>query len=962
VITPPENVRRHFLPWAGPLLPQAAAWLAGEWRGAGPLELGDTLVVVPTRQAGRRLREALAAHAAARGQAAFPPRVTTPEGLLALEPIAEAASRLESLLAWAEVLRTAELEEFREVFPLDPPERSFAWARRLARQFGRLQATLAEAGLRMRDVARVTGDFGERVRWEQLGALEARYDARLSALGRRDARAAEFAAIERLAPPAGIARVVLLAAPDPLPQALGALAALARRVRVDVVVYAPAEEAAAFDGWGRPLAEAWTGRELALPDVKTHVRLCADPAAQAERVARLARAYAEPEGVLGVGIADAELLPLVESEFARANLAAFNPEGRRRAGETFHQLVSALAMLAREESFAAVAALARCPDFLEYLRGRLGGRFSAAGFLAALDALHARHLPPTLAEARRHAAESELAAPLHLVAEVRAMVREGEFPENAAAALREIFARRRLDPARSHEERLAEAAEAWADAMREIANVRGSFPGLGAEEGWELALEIFAEGVRYEDKPAGALELSGWLELLWEDAPHLVVAGVNDGRVPDAVMGDAFLPESLRERLGLKTNAARFARDAYILQAIAAWRGGAGGKAGGNACAAGARLDLLVGRASAAGEPLRPSRLLLRCADEELPARVELLFRAVEPERAAPPWRRAWKLAPRRVQPPGRVAVTGLRRWLECPLRFYFSRVLKMEAVDPEKLELDRFDFGTLCHAALEAMGRDEAARASIDEAMLKDFLIGRVEAEARRRFGAELTLPLMVQLESARQRLARAAAVQARTRAEGWVIEEVERPFEIDAGGLIVSGKIDRIDRHEGTGARRVLDYKTSDKPVEPAEAHLRAARRTGETAAEFARVELEGKPRVWKDLQLPLYLRALAAGGAAMECGYFNLPKAVGETGIQIWENYTRELDAAAWRCALGVAAAIRAGEFWPPAEWTGREAERDDFAALFLRGAAESVEWSDAGGSPARGEEAGGTPALR
>jgi ATP-dependent helicase/nuclease subunit B len=40
-----------------------------------------------------------------------------------------------------------------------------------------------------------------------------------------------------------------------------------------------------------------------------------------------------------------------------------------------------------------------------------------------------------------------------------------------------------------------------------------------------------------------------------------VVAGLNDGLVPDAVVGDAFLPESLRERLGLKTNAARLARD-----------------------------------------------------------------------------------------------------------------------------------------------------------------------------------------------------------------------------------------------------------------------------------------------------------------------------------------------------------------------------------------------------------------
>ncbi|HVU26073.1 MAG TPA: PD-(D/E)XK nuclease family protein [Opitutus sp.] len=950
MVAPPENVRRHFLPWDSPLLPQAVAWLAGAWQGAGPLDLGDTLVVVPTRQSGRRLREALAEHAAKHGQAAFPPRVTTPEGLLTLEPPAGAASRLEALVAWTEVLRAADLDEFRELFPVDPPERSFAWARRLARQLLRLQATLAEAGLRLGGVAAAGGDFVEAERWEQLGELEARYDARLASAGRRDPRAAEFAAIKQLAPPAGIARVVMLAAPDPLPQALAALAALARRVPVEVIVYAPPGEADAFDGWGRPRVDAWATRALALPDWAAQVHVCADPAAQAQRVAALARAYREPEGVLGIGVADAEILPLLEAEFAHNGHAAFNPEGRPRAGEAFHQLLAALAALAREDSFATVAALARCPDLLEHLRGRLGTRFSAARFLAELDALHQRSLPPTLGEARRQAAETGLAPALAVIDDLRARVRGGGFPGNAAAVLREIFAHRRLDPAQPHEARLADAAETWAESMRGVAALQREFRGLDAAEGWDLALELFAESVRYEDKPAGAVELSGWLELLWEDAPHLVVAGVNDGRVPDAIVGDAFLPESLRERLGLKTNAARLARDAYILQAIAAARAGRERAA----------LDLLVGRTSAAGEPLRPSRLLLRCADAELPARVGLLFRAVAEAGAAPAWRRAWTLRPRRAAPPARVAVTGLRRWLECPLRFYFSRVLKMEAVDAEKTELDRFDFGTLCHAALEAMGRDDAARASTDAAMLRDFLVARVEAEARRRFGAELTLPLLVQLESARQRLTHAAAVQAEARADGWVIEDVERPFEIDVGGLAVRGKIDRIDRH-ADGRVRVLDYKTSDRPVEPADAHVRAARRGGETAPEFARCELDGKPRVWTDLQLPLYVRALAATGidagrsagpGPVECGYFNLPKAVGETGIRVWTDYTRELDAAAWRCALGVAAAIRAGEFWPPAEWKGREAERDDFAALFHRGAAASVEWEPtmAGTTPA------------
>jgi ATP-dependent helicase/nuclease subunit B len=199
----------------------------------------------------------------------------------------------------------------------------------------------------------------------------------------------------------------------------------------------------------------------------------------------------------------------------------------------------------------------------------------------------------------------------------------------------------------------------------------------------------------------------------------------------------------------------------------------------------------------------------------------------------------------------------------------------------------------------------------------------------------------LLVQLESARQRLGRLAEVQAEVRAAGWLIEEVERPFQLDVAGLTVSGKIDRIERHETTGVRRVIDYKTSDRAVEPWEAHLRPARRE-EMAPDFARVDLDGREHVWTDLQLPLYLRAVAAPGALVDCAYFNLPKAVSETRLSPWIGYTPALAESAWRCAEGVAEAIRAGRFWPPNETI--RPERDDFAALFHNGVADSVAWED------------------
>jgi ATP-dependent helicase/nuclease subunit B len=918
------KARLHLLPWDRPLLGQAVAWLAADWVGAGPLDLSHLLVVVPTRQSGRRLREALAAHAGARGQAVFSPRVVLPETLatLSASPVG-VATRLASQLAWIRVLRRVPLVEFRAVFPVDPPVRDFAWARRLADQLLHLQSTLAEVGLQIGGVASQAGpDFPEAERWQQLADLEQRYVAVLAGQQLRDAQAAklDFALQPILTP--GIKKIIMLGTPDPLPLASRIIALLAEQLPVEIGVFGPADESvtALFDEWGRPRVEVWTQRELGGADFEQRVRLCLDPVAQAGQLVALAQRYVISDGGLALGIADAEILAPLAHGLSCAGLSAFNPEGRLRRQDGLYALLSLLAEFARSDAFATSAALLRCPALLDWLAAQSGAGFSSATLLREWDALQAEHLPPTLAAARSYVKKSSLAAEaLAKLAGLQLELQQGVFPQNCLQLLEKLFAVRAVQPA----EPLVASAAAWVELAGEVDGALKIFPDLTPAESWEFALAQFAESVGFTEKLAGALELNGWLELLWEDAPHLVVAGLNDGRVPDVITGDAFLPEVLRERLGLKTNGRRFARDAYLLAALGAARATAG------------RLEILLGKVSLAGDPLRPSRLLLRCADADLPARIEFLFDKVVATQASLPWTRAWPLQPTVAPPLKKISVTAFRDYLQCPFRFYLRRVRRMAALDLEKAELDARDFGNLMHEALRVWGDDEKLRTCGEESVLREALLSTLEGKIRAHYGRELTLPLVIQFESARQRLRQAAAVQAAEFAAGWRIEAVEQPFNLSMSGLMVGGKIDRLDRHID-GRVRVLDYKTSDTPVTPAQAHWGPV---NATSPEWARLSINGKERAWLDLQLPLYRLNLApAFGPAVACGYFNLPKGVGATAISVWTDYTPDVQRSAEACARHIVAAVAAGEYWPPAELKAG-ADRD-WGKLFHQGTAASV----------------------
>ena len=145
----------------------------------------------------------------------------------------------------------------------------------------------------------------------------------------------------------------------------------------------------------------------------------------------------------------------------------------------------------------------------------------------------------------------------------------------------------------------------------------------------------------------------------------------------------------IRDRLGLRSNEDRFARDAWLLELLIRSRGDDG------------QVDFFVGRQRHNGDPLKPSRLLFRCPDSQLAERVEHLFNDLTPGEQPSAWTAAWQLKTGSTKRVEHLSPTSIRAYLACPYRFYLRHVQGMESQDFELREQDARGFGSLVHLSL---------------------------------------------------------------------------------------------------------------------------------------------------------------------------------------------------------------------------------------------------------------------
>ncbi len=369
---------------------------------------------------------------------------------------------------------------------------------------------------------------------------------------------------------------------------------------------------------------------------------------------------------------------------------------------------------------------------------------------------------------------------------------------------------------------------------------------------------------------ADVVELQGWLDLAFDDAPNLILTGFNEGIVPSSKSSDLFLPNETRRELGLEDARRRFARDACLTSALAASK---------------RNFFVVFGRRSLQNDPKTPSRFAFATAPENVPPRVCRFFagggsndlaelearqlgrpfpkaplgadlenadandaesletpiqttstESAEPVLAVGPTSPTPSETPRSVgfsvpilrttgPAPSKMKVTEFRDFLACPYRYFLRRALNLRAAAPETTaEMNAAAFGTLAHDALRDFGVAPEIRDSVDADAISAWLSRRLDVVASRYFN-ELSSPFVrVQIEQIRSRLDAFARWQALWRRSGRQIKFVEASprsgsITFDVGGgrpVEIFGRLDRIDYDPRENRWFVFDYKTFDAAKE--------------------------------------------------------------------------------------------------------------------------------------------------
>ena len=848
-------------------------------------DLSRTLLVLPGQNAMRLLTDLLAAT----GRGVFPPETATSGGLIHFGLDVAALAPAEQHMLWQKILNDPETDKCRDLFQHGLDRTNKKLIAGLAENLAALQIELNRELLSFAAAADILQETADHARWKDLASLEQRFNAMLKKYDLPDPLLQRQNAVSDLTVFRNYDRIVIAGVPDlpgPARKRLDLLE-MTNAVQIDILVDAPQEMAIRFDDWGGVKPEAWSGYPLNFEqEGKNRIHVAADPA----DLAVLARELLPENGVFDcrktvIATADPALVPWIRRELEQVPgmPEIYDPAGLPAGKLDLVPLLQLFYRLAEESQINVIRGLFAHRSFMAWLAEICSA--TENDLLAALDAYRLEHPVDVLSAQSPYAKSEALRQAFATILQIRDQLCSSTEP---AKTLRDLFNRiYNRTPQPLHGVSFKQEADNFSTLLERFTE-SPLLTNLPALDFYEALVNAAAKLDLYPEHAPDAVEITGFLDLPFRNAERIILCGMNEGVLPESIRPTNFLNDTKRKILGLPDNALRFARDCFYLYTI---------------LKDAPRSEFIVCRTDEKGAPLRASTLFF-AGSENLEQRAGILFSpppvptdisrendcstfGIQPDLSHA---FSGKDNPEQIQLP----VTGFKGLLSdnTLLDAFFSRTMGMTKNDYEATELDNLAFGTVCHAALEHF---DVHSCSLEEDAV-NTLCANFSRELTKKCGSTLPPAIRIQKEMFLRRIDHTAR---KLFAEKDNFTLLKQEWDLNGGkgilfhGVLIKGKIDRIELSRDRRTLRLIDFKTSDKGDPPQATHCKPIG----SSERFRFI----------DLQLPLYRMLLPLDATfwqevglkpedvSFQCGYFNIPKAVTETGYSMWQDLERHLRQA-------------------------------------------------------------------
>lgn len=926
---------QKYLNWNESLIPQIRDALLEQVNlNIQPIDLSDLLIIVPTSQSGRHLLEALADNPITESRGFLSPQILTPLQFLE-RGIKESNRALDSQcqLAWIEVFEASNAERLEVLFPRDSPLNDVLKASN-ARRLHKLRKEIGIQGYDLQGIAqRCAGLNIEENIWDPLAELEEHYYKVLKEKRLLDPIRLNKIVAANYPISSGISKILIVATPDPQALPLQTLKNLEPEVPIEVWINGPNEGADEhlFDSWGVPVAEKWAERTLKIEDWNCDFKK-ANKALEIPEI--LSHSMLEhPLEALQIGLLDSALIEPTGHYLKLESIPFNNPEGYSLSQTGIGKLIIDLIQIIERPNIDSLKQLLMNPYFFNFTKPKS----SLKKILARIDRIFSESLCYDLTSLEQKAngrKDSEdllkILRALKSLSASSKSTQNGSFSETFSQQLKAVLSSAELTPTDSE---FLDLAESINELISDSIDSEKSFPDKNPIFYKQLFLAQLNSKKIYKERKAKGHDLFGWLELLWHDAPHSIICGMNEGIIPAASANDPFLPESLKKILGLENSMRHLANDTYLFESLCRRR----------VDKSKAKVTVIIPENDCDGNPLMPSRILFKTCESQLLEFTNSILIKRDPPKAPSSHQLPWIIKdPVPVALPESFSVTALKDYLTCPFRFYLKHILNIKQKNFSDREMSPGAFGSLFHesvATLEKYNLDRSTQAADLSRLIQD----KAESLIRSKFGNQLSFALEIQKESLMARIQAFVKSQISTLESNAPTDVIstEKKFSITINGFRINGIIDRIDSVKGR--LKLIDYKTANSAITPSKAHLKSTNTKGEPThlPDAAYFDNGNKSYYWCDLQLPLYCHSEVETESKElpELIYYNIPKSSEKTAMASWEDFSQAHLESAYSCAEAILEAISKGRFWPPNETL--DPMLDDYSDFFPDGIRKSID---------------------